>query len=104
MAALLGGIVLGAVFVVVQGLEWKSKPFSLSSNPYGSIYFTTTGFHMAHVIAGLVMLVVVALWTSMRLFDRSRMAPVSIAIAYWHFVDAVWLTVFFTYYITPRFG
>jgi len=104
LAGLIGAIFLGAAFVAIQILEWKSKPFGPSSNSYGSIYFTVTGFHMAHVAAGLVMLAVLALWTGLGLFDRSRMAPVSIGVAYWHFVDVVWLTVFFTFYVTPRFG
>jgi cytochrome c oxidase subunit 3 len=96
------GLVLGAVFVGIQLLEWMDKPFGLSSHSYGSLYFTVTGFHMAHVLVGLLILGLLLLWSALGYFDRARMAPVSIGGVYWHFVDAVWLTVFFTFYLTPR--
>ena len=45
-----------------------------------------------------------ALWCALGYFNRIRSAPVSIGAIYWHFVDAVWLVLFFTFYITPRLG
>ena len=96
------GLGLGATFVGIQFREWMDKPFGLASHSYGSLYFTITGFHMAHVLAGLVMLAALVLWSALGYFDRARHAPVSIGAVYWHFVDAVWLTVFFTFYVTPR--
>ena len=101
---LLAGLVLGVVFVGIQLREWMDKPFGLASHSYGSLYFTVTGFHMAHVVAGLVVLAALALWSALGYFDRARMAPVTIGAIYWHFVDAVWLTVFFTFYVTPHLG
>ena len=56
---------------------------------------------MAHVVVGLLVLLVLLLWSALGYFDRERHAPVAIGAIYWHFVDAVWLTVFFTFYITP---
>ncbi len=47
-------IALGIIFVVVQLFEWKAKSFSIRSGAYGSLYFTVTGFHMLHVVVGLV--------------------------------------------------
>lgn len=104
IGGILLGLVLGIVFVAIQLLEWKSKTFSISSHPYGSLYFTITGFHMAHVVVGLLLLAVVTWWSALDYFGPFRNAAVSISGIYWHFVDAVWLTVFFTFYITPRFG
>lgn len=101
---LLIGLVLGAVFVGIQFLEWMNKPFGLASHSYGSLYFTITGFHMAHVAAGLLMLAALLLWSALGFFDRERMSPVTVGAIYWHFVDAVWLTLFFTFYITPHLG
>jgi cytochrome c oxidase subunit 3 len=101
---LLGSFVLGAIFVGIQVLEWSNKPFTPSSSAYGSLYFTITGFHMAHVVAGLVILLALFVWSLLRYFDAERNAPVSIGAIYWHFVDVVWLTVFFTLYITPHLG
>jgi len=99
---LLGTLILGVVFVGVQLLEWRDKPFTIGSSSYASLYFTITGFHMAHVIAGLIMLSAVMVWSLLRYFDAERNSPVSIAAVYWHFVDIVWLIVFFTIYVTPR--
>ena len=101
-AWLLATLGLGIVFVGIQLLEWKAKKYSISSNSYGSVYFTTTGFHMAHVAAGLIGLALAAIWSARRYFDQRRHVPLLIVGAYWHFVDAVWLCVFFTYYISPR--
>lgn len=102
LIGLAAAALLGVVFMTVQGLEWHSKAFSPSSHAYGSVYFTTTGFHMAHVAGGLVMLAVVWCWTALRYIGPDRHAALSIAAAYWHFVDVVWLAVFATFYVAPR--
>jgi cytochrome c oxidase subunit III len=98
------GAVLGMAFLVVQYFEWAEKPFGLSSSPYGSLYFTVTGFHMAHVVVGVIMLWTLFAWSAMGYFNRVRYVHIHIGALYWHFVDAVWLAVFFTFYITPLLG
>jgi cytochrome c oxidase subunit 3 len=92
---------LGVIFVAVQIQEWLAKPFTPSSNLYGSVYFTITGFHMAHVAVGLAVLAAMFVWSLLGYFDARRHTPILIGAAYWHFVDVVWLAVFFTFYITP---
>ena len=101
---LVGALILGSAFIVVQLFEWKDKPFRWDTSSYGSLYYTITGFHMLHVAAGLIILLVLLIWGLLGYFDRARHAPLSIGIIYWHFVDVVWLTVFFTFYITPYLG
>ncbi|HEY7900325.1 MAG TPA: cytochrome c oxidase subunit 3 [Caulobacteraceae bacterium] len=95
------GILLGAAFLIVQAFEWKAKTFTLSSSAYGSLFFTTTGFHMAHVIAGVSILCVVFVWSAMGYFSPRHHARVAVAAIYWHFVDVVWLFVFSTFYLSP---
>jgi cytochrome c oxidase subunit III len=95
---------MGIVFVAIQALEWGTKKFTPFSGSYGSLYYIITGFHMAHVTAGVLILATLALWCALGYFDRIRSAPVSIGAIYWHFVDAVWLALFFTFYVTPRLG
>ncbi|HWC63385.1 MAG TPA: cytochrome c oxidase subunit 3 [Rhizomicrobium sp.] len=99
-----GGTVLGLIFLVVQGFEWAEKPFTLASSPYSSLYFTITGFHMAHVVVGFFMLLALTWWAGRGYFNRIRFAHIHIGALYWHFVDAVWLAVFFTFYLTPLMG
>jgi heme/copper-type cytochrome/quinol oxidase subunit 3 len=98
------GAILGAVFLMVQYFEWKEKPFGLSSSPYSSLYYSITGLHMAHVVIGVAMLLALTLWSALGYFNRLRFAHIHIGALYWHFVDAVWLAVFFTFYITPLLG
>ena len=59
---------------------------------------------MAHVVAGLVILAMLALWVALDFFSPRRRIVVSAGVLYWHFVDAVWLLVFATYYLTPYLG
>jgi cytochrome c oxidase subunit III len=98
------GALMGIVFVAIQALEWAGKSFTPFTGSYGSLYFTITGFHMLHVIAGVLILLTLSLWCALGYFNRIRSAPVTIGAIYWHFVDAVWLVLFFTFYVTPRLG
>lgn len=95
------GAVLGAVFIAIQLKEWHDKPYRIGTSGYASHYFTITGFHMAHVALGLIGLLAVLLWGALGYFDRQRNTAVLVTAVYWHFVDAVWLCVFSTFYIAP---
>ncbi len=87
------GALLGLVFLVIQFFEWAGKPFGLTSSPYSSLYFVITGFHMAHVVVGVVMLLALTWWSGRGFFNSRRFAHIHIGALYWHFVDAVWLAV-----------
>jgi cytochrome c oxidase subunit 3 len=87
---LLATIIMGAVFVGGVALEWSTAHFSVSE-PYGTAFFTMTGLHAAHVVSGIVMLLIV-FW----LGARGRFSPgaywgVEGVVKYWHFVDVVWV-------------
>ncbi len=91
-------IALGATFVAIQLKEWADHPYGLTTNLYGSLYFTITGFHMMYVLVGLVVLAFLLLWTALGYFDRARSAALTIG---GHFVDVVWLFIFATLYLSP---
>jgi cytochrome c oxidase subunit 3 len=93
--------ILGVCFVVIQLSEWSKKTYDITSSLYGSLYFTITGFHMFHVIVGVVILMALLLWIALGYFDHRRHAAVTIGGLYWHFVDVVWLFVFITLYLVP---
>ncbi|MFL9966010.1 cytochrome c oxidase subunit I [Paraburkholderia sediminicola] len=101
IAAMLIAVALGIVFLLIQMKEWKDHPYGLTAHLYGSLYFTITGFHMAHVVVGLVVLVVMTLWIALGYLDERRTAPITIGGLYWHFVDVVWLFIFTTLYLSP---
>ncbi|HLJ22043.1 MAG TPA: cytochrome c oxidase subunit 3 [Stellaceae bacterium] len=102
LLGLIGAFILGTTFACLQLVEWHNQPFSFSTHLYGSLFFTITGFHFAHVMVGLIVLAALATWTALGYFDRIRHAPISIGGLYWHFVDAVWIAVFSSLYLTPR--
>jgi heme/copper-type cytochrome/quinol oxidase subunit 3 len=74
----------------------------MTHDAYGSLFYTITGFHGAHVIVGLVMLVVVFIRAARGHFRAGRHEAITNVALYWHFVDVVWLAVFTSLYITPH--
>jgi heme/copper-type cytochrome/quinol oxidase subunit 3 len=99
----LGASILLAVgFVVLEGVEWSRKTFTLMSDAYGSLYFTITGLHLLHEIDGALMLAMLFVWTLLGYFGVRRHSTISIAVLYWHFVTIVWIAVFLTFYVAPR--
>ncbi len=99
----LATITLGTVFLGFQGHEWgflKSyDKFTQTGGTFGTTFYAMTGFHGLHVMVGLVMLILV--WFRMRLghFDPERHFAFIAAAWYWHFVDFVWVLLFFTVYL-----
>jgi heme/copper-type cytochrome/quinol oxidase subunit 3 len=98
---MLTAIALGMVFLLIQVKEWKDHLYGMTAHLYGSLYFTITGFHMAHVVVGLIVLGVMTLWIALGYLDQKRTAPITIGGLYWHFVDVVWLFIFSTLYLSP---
>lgn len=92
---------MGALFVAVQLREWGNKDFGLTDSSYSSIYFTLTGFHLAHVVAGIIVLLILAFWGWRRRLVRGGL-HLTLGRIYWHFVDAVWIVVFITIYLVPQ--
>jgi cytochrome c oxidase subunit 3 len=94
-------IILGAGFVGVQLREYSKKAYGPAANVYGSLYYTVTGFHMLHVVIGLVILSLLMLWTGLGYFNEQRNKALSIGALYWHFVDAVWLFIYSSFFLAP---
>jgi heme/copper-type cytochrome/quinol oxidase subunit 3 len=97
-------LILGCVFVAIQIIEYGHQHFTPRSGAYGSLFFTITGFHGAHVLVGLLMIAFVTVRAWLGHFSERRHLAVTNVAWYWHFVDAVWLAVFTTLYLSPRFA
>jgi cytochrome c oxidase subunit I+III len=95
------GLCLGALFLALQGVEYGRETLSGTRDAYGSLFYTITGFHAAHVLVGLFMLGFVLVRALRDHFEAERHDAVSNAALYWHFVDAVWLVVFTSLYLSP---
>ncbi len=98
-AKLLGLTMLGgAIFVVVKALEWTaeiSHGYTILSSTFWSFYYTAAGLHACHVIAGIVIMGIVA-WAAHKGRELHRVELIGI---YWHFVDIIWIFLFPLLYI-----
>jgi heme/copper-type cytochrome/quinol oxidase subunit 3 len=94
--------VLGLAFLGVQLYEYSQETFTPQVNAYGSLFYTITGLHGLHVLAGLIMLGVVQVRAWLGHFNERRYLGVQGAAMYWHFVDVVWLFVFSIVYVSPH--
>ncbi len=99
-------IALGALFLFGTAREWHrliyERGLTISTNLFGTTYYSLVGLHATHVTAGLIMLGIVLLFS---LADRVGMehAPrIETLSMYWHFVDAVWVVVFTVVYLNGR--
>jgi cytochrome c oxidase subunit 3 len=92
-------MLLGSVFIVIQAYEFATNGFGLSDGTFGSTFYTLTGFHGAHVLAGLGIMAIVATRARRGLVSAEHHTVVESASYYWHFVDAVWLLLFSTLYV-----
>jgi cytochrome c oxidase subunit 3 len=101
----LGVTILGGLlFLGMQAYEWSAlirEGARLSTNPWGvplfsACFFLITGFHGAHVLTGVVILLVTALRFAA---GRTRPEGVELTGLYWHFVDLVWVLIFTLFYL-----
>ncbi|HVT05838.1 MAG TPA: cytochrome c oxidase subunit 3 [Polyangia bacterium] len=101
--ALIVTILLGALFMAIQVLEYLDhlKELTPRTNAYGSLFYVITGFHALHVVAGLLMLIYVACLPDLDPPDAPH-RPLHNAALYWHFVDVVWVFVVATLYVLPH--
>ena len=97
-------VLLGLAFLVLQGFEYASEWADLTpdSNSYGSIFYTITTLHAAHVIAGVLILMYVGIQPRYGFARRTPHMPYQVASRYWHFVDAVWVVVVSLLYVVPH--
>ncbi|NJP65589.1 MULTISPECIES: aa3-type cytochrome oxidase subunit III [Streptomyces] len=96
--------VMGSVFIGGQVAEYVElvahEGITLSSDPYGSVFYLTTGFHGLHVLGGLIAFLLVLARTFMaRRFTHEQATAAIVTSYYWHFVDVVWIGLFITIYI-----
>jgi len=91
-------IILGIYFLSLQGIEYYAAAFSISSGAFGRIFFFGTGFHGLHVCLGAIILIVRAIRIRRRLIRSQHHFGVEFSLWYWHFVDVVWLFLFFCVY------
>jgi cytochrome c oxidase subunit 3 len=91
-------VVLGILFLFNQfALEWpelRHHGMTPSSDAFGSLFFTMTGFHGAHVTGGILAMFVILARSGASRFGSEDLPTVEVVSYYWHFVDVVWVIMF----------
>jgi cytochrome c oxidase subunit 3 len=99
-------IVLGSLFLFGTGQEWHRLIYehglTISTNLFGTTYYSLVGLHATHVTVGLLMLIVVLVFGLAGRVGTEQSARVEVLSMYWHFVDAVWVVVFIVVYVLGR--
>lgn len=100
-------ILFGGVFLVGQGMEYAKllqNNVTISTNLFGTTFFTLTGFHGFHVLVGLIMLCILAGFAIKGDFRSGKSSAMSAISLYWHFVDVVWVFIFSIVYLWAAHG
>jgi len=96
-------IVLGGTFLYGTAREWAhlivDEGLTVSTNLFGTTYYSLVGLHAFHVTVGLMALIIVALFYFAAQLRREHTERLEILSMYWHFVDAVWAVVFTVVYV-----
>jgi cytochrome c oxidase subunit III len=99
-------IVLGGLFMYGTAEEWRrlivEHGLTISTNLFGTTYYSLVGLHAFHVTVGLVMLAIVLVLGVAGKVRRAQSARVGVLSLYWHFVDVVWVVVFTVVYVIGR--
>jgi len=94
-------LVLGIAFLIGQAYDYSQLGFGLGDGTFGTTFYTLTGFHGAHVLAGTIMLSVVLYRAMSGQFSARHHDAVEATSIYWHFVDVVWVALFSLLYVLP---
>jgi cytochrome c oxidase subunit 3 len=99
-------ILLGGLFLFGTGQEWYRLIYehglTISTNLFGTTYYSLVGLHAFHVTVGVIMLLIVALFALAGRVGAKHPRRVEVLSLYWHFVDAVWVVVFTVVYVLGR--
>jgi cytochrome c oxidase subunit III len=102
----LATIALGATFLYGTATEWHrliyQEGLTISTNLFGTTYYSLVGLHGFHVIVGLLALSLVMTFLLMGKVKSEHAERVDVLSLYWHFVDAVWVVVFTVVYVVGR--
>src|ERR1700726_2380702 len=99
-------IALGGAFLYGTAQEWRRLIYdhglTISTNLFGTTYYSLVGLHAFHVTAGLIMLLTVAVLGLCGRVGVKQSGHIEVLSMYWHFVDAVWVVVFTVVYVLGR--
>ena len=99
-------IVLGLAFLTGTATEWRhlivEDHLTISTNLFGSTFYSLVGLHASHVVVGLILLLIVLIAAVAGFPMHTQMRRIRVLSWYWHFVDTVWIVVFTVVYVIGR--
>ena len=99
-------VILGGIFLVGTAIEWHHLIYvdglTISTNLFGTTFYSLVGLHASHVIVGLIMLVLALIFSLNGSLTSEYVGKLDVLSLYWHFVDAVWVVVFLVVYVFGR--
>jgi cytochrome c oxidase subunit 3/cytochrome o ubiquinol oxidase subunit 3 len=99
-------VALGAVFIMGTAREWVRliylKGLTISTNLFGTTFYSLVGLHAFHVIVGLTGLSIIMAFAVKGLVRREHAKRIGVFAMYWHFVDAIWAVVLLVVYVIGR--
>ena len=98
-AGLLLTFLMGLVFLLTQAREYSRVGFAPHDGAFGTIFYSLTGLHGAHVFVGLSILLFMTIRAFRGHFSPEHHHGVEIGGIYWHFVDVMWIVVYSTVYL-----
>jgi cytochrome c oxidase subunit III len=97
---------LAAVFLSMTAMEWQrliyQKGLTISTNLFGTTFYSLVGLHASHVVVGLCLLLLVFIFSLTGHLAQMHRERIQMVSWYWHFVDAVWVVVFTVVYVIGR--
>jgi cytochrome c oxidase subunit III len=99
-------IVLGVIFIVGTAREWQrliyQEGLTITTNLFGTTYYSLVGLHAFHVVVGLTGLSIVMIFTLLGYVKQEHARRIGVFSLYWHFVDVVWVVVLSVVYFIAR--
>ena len=95
-------ILLGIGFLALQAVDYSNMGFGIHDGIYASLFYIMTTIHMAHVIGGVIFLMLVFVQSRSGQLSMQRHDSLTAGAIYWDFVDLVWIGLFLVFYILPQ--
>lgn len=99
-------IALGAIFILGTAREWYGLIYrdglTISTNLFGTTFYSLVGLHAFHVIVGLIGLTIIMVFTALGYVTHEHENRISVFALYWHFVDTIWVVVLSVVYFIAR--
>jgi len=96
---LIATIVLGIGFLSGQAYEYHSVQVTWAGSTMGASFFTLTGMHGFHVFIGVIYLIVLGIQANKGVYTGSKYFGLTAGTLYWHFVDVIWVALFYLFYL-----